>query len=223
MQHHPLMRPPACQQGFSLMEVLVSIVVLSFGLLGMVGMQAAALQSNREARLQSQAAGFARELAEMMRGNSGISLSQSLTDNPYLIPDAASLGSTTGKRVSTSMNCYLFTGSRGNCETDNAPSATVLPNGPKKVATWEIADWRDRLEATLPGSKVVVCFDAAPYDNSGVPRWACSNPAGNDNVAIKIGWTRRSTDRLKTGDDAFERATVPSMVVSLAGGRGNAP
>ncbi len=53
MQHRPLMRHPARQQGFSLMEVLVSIVVLSFGLLGMVGMQAAALQSNREARLQS--------------------------------------------------------------------------------------------------------------------------------------------------------------------------
>ena len=44
------------QQGFSLVEVLVAIVVLSFGLLGMVGMQAFALQSNQEARLQGQAA-----------------------------------------------------------------------------------------------------------------------------------------------------------------------
>ena len=44
------------QQGFSLVEVLVAIVVLSFGLLGMVGMQAFSLQSNREARLQGQAA-----------------------------------------------------------------------------------------------------------------------------------------------------------------------
>ena len=42
--------------GFSLVEVLVAIVILSFGMLGMVGMQAFALQSNRDARLQSQAA-----------------------------------------------------------------------------------------------------------------------------------------------------------------------
>lgn len=56
-------------RGFSLVEVLVAIVVLSFGLLGMVGMQAFALQANREARLQGQAAVLARELAEMMRGN----------------------------------------------------------------------------------------------------------------------------------------------------------
>ncbi|HEY8905230.1 MAG TPA: prepilin-type N-terminal cleavage/methylation domain-containing protein, partial [Rhodoferax sp.] len=32
-------------RGFSLIEVLVSIVVLSFGLLGMVGMQAASLHA----------------------------------------------------------------------------------------------------------------------------------------------------------------------------------
>lgn len=223
MPHHQLGHHSAREYGFSLMEVLVSIVVLSFGLLGMVGMQAAALQSNREARLQSLAAGFAKELAEMMRGNSGISMSQSATDNPYLIPEAQSGALTSGKRVSTAMNCYLFTGARGNCETDNSPSATVMPNGPTKVATWEIADWRDRLEATLPGSKVVVCFDATPYESNGVPRWRCTNPSGNDNVAIKIGWTRRSTDRSSTGDAAFERATVPSMVVTLAAGRGNAP
>ena len=55
--------------GFSLVEVLISIVVLSFGLLGMVGMQAAALQSNREARLQSSAVLLARDMADMMRGN----------------------------------------------------------------------------------------------------------------------------------------------------------
>lgn len=54
--------------GFSLIEVLVAIVVLSFGLLGMVGLQAASLQANRDARLQSTAILLARDLAEAMRG-----------------------------------------------------------------------------------------------------------------------------------------------------------
>src|SRR5664280_1123481 len=68
--------------GFSLVEVLVSIVVLSFGLLGMVGMQAAALQSNREARIQSTAVSLARELAELIRGNKAVGILT--TSNPYV-------------------------------------------------------------------------------------------------------------------------------------------
>ena len=68
--------------GFSLIEVLISIIVLSFGLLGMVGMQSAALQANREARLQSSAAVLARELAEIIRGNKDIGILA--TGNPYV-------------------------------------------------------------------------------------------------------------------------------------------
>ncbi|GAC1355126.1 MAG: hypothetical protein NVSMB34_08010 [Variovorax sp.] len=62
--------------------MLVAIVVLSFGLLGMVGLQAAAMQNNRDARLQSTAVNLARELAEMMRGNKNVALLA--TANPYL-------------------------------------------------------------------------------------------------------------------------------------------
>ena len=40
-------------------------MVLSFGMLGIVGVQAFALQSNREARLQSHAVNLARELADL--------------------------------------------------------------------------------------------------------------------------------------------------------------
>lgn len=53
-------RPIRQSLGFTLVEVLVAIMVLSFGMLGLVGMQAFALQSNREARLQAQAAMLAR-------------------------------------------------------------------------------------------------------------------------------------------------------------------
>ena len=68
-------------KGFSLIEVLISIIILSFGLLGMVGLQAAALQANRDARLQSVATTLGRELAEKMRGNKAVAV---LLANPYL-------------------------------------------------------------------------------------------------------------------------------------------
>ena len=56
------------QSGFSLIEVLVAIIILSVGMLGAVGMQATALQSNKETRYQAIATTFGRELAEKMRG-----------------------------------------------------------------------------------------------------------------------------------------------------------
>ena len=44
-------RPPSRQsRGFSMVEVLVAIVILSFGLLGVVGLQAAAIKNTRDAR-----------------------------------------------------------------------------------------------------------------------------------------------------------------------------
>ena len=68
--------------GFTLVEVLVAIVILAFGMLGTVGMQAFAIQANRDARLQAQAVVFARELAEMMRGNKEIAVKTTAAANP---------------------------------------------------------------------------------------------------------------------------------------------
>ena len=51
------------ESGFSLLEVLISILILSFGILGMVGLQASSLQISREARLQASAVRFAEEMA----------------------------------------------------------------------------------------------------------------------------------------------------------------
>ena len=207
------------------MEVLVSIVVLSFGLLGMVGMQAAALQSNREAKLQSLAASYAKELAEMMRGNSEVGILNT-TSNLY-IGDFTRPVSGTARVVATE-NCYLKSGGIGLCESNSANPRLGALNcagtfssmpSPCRVARWEINDWLDRVERELPGSRVVVCFDSQPYDTDGRPRWACTN-TGTDAV-VKIGWTRRSTDRSQTGDASFERAIIPSMVVAVTPGRAN--
>ena len=74
-------------QGFTLLEILVSIVVLSFGLLGMVGIQAMALKSNNDARQQSAAVQLAGELSDMMRGNQVVALGLTTATNPYLIAD----------------------------------------------------------------------------------------------------------------------------------------
>lgn len=180
--------------GFTLIEVLVAIVVLSFGLLGMVGLQAASLQANRDARLQSTAVVLARELAEMMRGNKDQALLG--TNNPYLIGDLSSpLGAPTAS--------YCLSIGQ-NCGADKTA-----------VAQAELTDWLARVDDALPGARVSICRDSAPYGADGTAVWACTSTDTSDPILVKIGWSRPST---KTGDTTVNQASQPSIILPVTPG-----
>ena len=191
---------PHRPSGFSLIEVLVSIVVLSFGLLGMAGMQAASLQANREARLQSSATVLARELAEKIRGNKIIGILTTAA-NPYLGSFSSPLAATTP--------AYCLSVGATACA-----NATAIANA-------EMTEWLARVDTELPGARVDVCYDSAPFDASGLPRWAC---AGGGVIVVKIGWTKSSTNKslsvsaAASAPQAFERATIPSIVLPVTAG-----
>ncbi|THF64666.1 type IV pilus modification protein PilV [Pseudothauera nasutitermitis] len=55
------------QTGSSLLEVLVAMLVLAFGLLGLAGLQATSVRSNHSAYLRTQATLLAYDLADRMR------------------------------------------------------------------------------------------------------------------------------------------------------------
>lgn len=55
--------------GFTLIEVLVSMLILSVGLLGLAGLQVASLRNNQSAYHRSQATQLAYDLADRMRTN----------------------------------------------------------------------------------------------------------------------------------------------------------
>lgn len=59
-------------QGFTLIEVLVAALVLGVGLLGLVSLQAKALQYNQQAYLYSQASFLVSDIVERMRVNSSV-------------------------------------------------------------------------------------------------------------------------------------------------------
>ena len=194
--------------GFTLIEVLVAIVVLSFGLLGMVGLQAASLQANRDARLQSTAILLARELAEMMRGNKEVSLRSA--NNPYL-------GEFAVNALVPPTTSYCLNVGAAPCPTK------------EDVARAQLTEWLGRVNDQLPGARVSICADASPFDASGAPVWACSAPAAPAaaatappaGVVIKIGWTRPSFRRATSVDDAagaLKYADVPSVVIPVTPG-----
>ena len=191
--------------GFSLVEVLISIIILSFGLLGLVGLQAAALQANRDARLQSVANAFARELGEMMRGNKDVAnrTSTDVLTNPYL-GQFSNPNGTTPLGPLTKYYC-LNVGSTCSTVTQTAQS--------------QMTDWLTRIDAELPGVRVEICPDNAPFDAQGVPQWSNCPPAPvNETILVKIGWTRNSTNRTSEGAAALVKATNPSIVIPISAG-----
>ena len=185
--------------GFSLLEVLISIIVLSFGLLGVVGLQAASLKANREAVYQSSATRLGREIGEMMESNRQIGVLTNATDNPYLLSFNSSTD-TVASAISITTNCWT-----GNCYSANTAAAQKI------IAQWQAQDWLYRLNSELPGARVTICFDATPYDGTGLPQWTCSN--SGTIAVIKIGWTRASTNSAPTSAaSAFDRASTPAMI-----------
>lgn len=57
------------QRGFSLIEVLVAVLVISIGLVGLAGMQLVGLKGNQQSFSKNQAAHHAQALLERMRAN----------------------------------------------------------------------------------------------------------------------------------------------------------
>lgn len=186
-------RPPRRRRaaGFTLLEVLVAIVVLSFGVLGVVGLQAAALQANKEARYQSTAVALGRELGDMMRGNKDLAIVNG-AGNPYLLANFTDASAVTSP---TDVSC------------DPCASATVM-------GQFNMADWLTRVREALPGARVVVCFDESPYSGSdGRPEWACSGSGGL--AVVKIGWAQQAFSRAASGPLLAER---PVVVLPLIAG-----
>ena len=57
------------QRGFTLIEVLISMVILAIGLLGLAGIQAISLRDNQDAYYYQQATLLAYEMQDRIRGN----------------------------------------------------------------------------------------------------------------------------------------------------------
>jgi type IV pilus assembly protein PilV len=116
---------PNRQAGFTLIEVLVSVIILSIGLVGVAGLQAISLRNNQSAFMRSQATALAYDMADRMRSNV-LSATTGLYD-----PTAAA---TTSGCTSTS-GCSEQQLAENDLAEWNAAIATYLPMGQGYVCT----------------------------------------------------------------------------------------
>ena len=75
--------------GFSLLEVLISLVILSVGLLGIAGLMTGTLKSNDSAYMRTQATSLAYNILDRMRANSPATIAWKYQ---FTMPAAAATG-----------------------------------------------------------------------------------------------------------------------------------
>jgi type IV pilus assembly protein PilV len=62
------------QSGFSLIEILITLVILAFGLIGLAGMQAVGLKNTQSSLIRSQATLIGYDILDRMRSNCSAAL-----------------------------------------------------------------------------------------------------------------------------------------------------
>lgn len=118
------------QRGASLLEVLITILIMSFGLLGIAGLTAASLQATKMAQFQTTGLQLVNDYAERMRGNAlGVGA------NAYDMT-ASYTGSTASVTVPT-------------CATADACTSAEL-------ASIDRAEWTNNLRQRLPAGGAYV-------------------------------------------------------------------
>lgn len=127
---------PAPQSGFTMIEVLIAVLVLSIGLLGLAGLQAASLRNNHSAYLRSQATLLAYGIGDRMRANQ------------------AEVAGGTGYN----MSAYSIPSAVPACNSGGCSPANMAQN--------DLYEWETTLARELPNGKGVVCLDSSPDDGT---------------------------------------------------------
>lgn len=180
--------------GFSLVEVLVSIVVLALGVIGAAGMQLTALRTTQQTAFQTHALQLAAEMAEAVMASER-QIDSSEGTNPFL--DLNYQSAHDSAPAVPDKLCYEI-----GCDG-------------KEFAEFETYEWKNRIRTALPGGRVLICRDSAPWNkNEHALSWDCSGSA-NDALVIKLGWQARNPDGSLSRDGRNE--SVPRVVIPVNG------
>ena len=107
--------------GFTLLEVLIALVVLSIGLLGLMTLQTNSLKFNHASKLHDEATTLAYDILDRMRIN---------------------------KTMAVTTTAYAFDTSSGTITAANCVSSSCTP---AQLANYDKGEWKTAIESSLPG------------------------------------------------------------------------
>jgi type IV pilus modification protein PilV len=182
--------PTPCSrtQGFTLIECLVALCILSFGIMASVGLQLHALRASQQAHNQHIALRFAAELIEIIRLH------------PHV--------------VAQSNHPLLFDITAHTLSADAMDQVCTLstPCNAWQSAQSLIAQWQQRLSAALPNVHAVVCRDHTPWHSHEQQfAWACDDTP-RTNLVLKMGWSSPSQHPTLS---AHRVDTAPQVVMQI--------
>ena len=151
-------------RGFSLVEVLVALIVLSVGLLGIAKMQGLALSSTTSASSRSLAAIEASSLADAMHSNRVFWASNTPVTNPAVTVAGATV--------------------------TNSPStapATCAPCSATDLASYDLKQWATALAALLPNDQATItCYATTPVSYAVQITWSEKTVAINSQEQAQV-------------------------------------
>ncbi|MEN7526161.1 type IV pilus modification protein PilV [Cupriavidus sp. 2SB] len=187
--------------GFTMLEALVAIVVLAFGVLGVANLLIKSFRFAQQSSYDVVALQLANDMADRMRAH------QLLVDGGAFNLDTK-LGT---PQVSDADNLY---------KTACLGASTVCQ---PVSAAFDMAEWSRRVTTTLPGGRAIICRDIGTWSATTGYEWNCSPAANPTNapLVIKIGWISRFNDSgdagTPDGTKADGSATVQIVVVVTPG------
>ena len=175
----------ARSSGFTLLEVLIAIVIVSIGMLGVAAMQASTLKNAGSSKYRSVAISMTSDMADRLRANlEGVMQGNGVVGTGY-------------NRPRTAVADPAYNSPDANCRSSGCqPAAMVLD---------DLAAWQARLATSLPRGVGVVCIDsgstgAATFDGTTI------NPQCDglgSLFAIKVFWldnrSESNTDAATSG------------------------
>ena len=168
--------------GFTMLEVLVAMVVLSVGLLSLAGLQVISLRTNHSSYLRTQATIQSYDIMDRMRVN----------------PDRVKAGD------------YDKPTQEGSAGTENTACETSAGCAIADVALHDLFRWNEAIADVLPDGVGIVCIDTTPEDGDDPADPACDGEgSANPEVAIytvKIWWT---DDQAATTKQRFTTSFLP--------------